>query len=177
MATWSCISPVTARSGRVTHAVIRAMEQGMVLRACSMTLTHIFAFPLLRSAGRPRGLLPFLAALGVVGCVASDSGSSSTPSSSPTGQQSFTTDPLQSHGFGPLAVLDSGGGSDARGGMGPLRINDNCVTMTRENGEILLLVWHATEVTWDQGSREISFSSVSRPDADPIILREVIPLQ
>jgi len=74
------------------------------------------------------------------------------------------------HDFGPLAVIEGLGGDDALGGTGCVRIDDRCVTMTLSNGETLLLVWHASEVRWDEEDREITFSSVR--GSEPIKIRD-----
>ena len=82
------------------------------------------------------------------------------------------TQSRQSNDFGPLAVIDGLGGEDALGGTGPVHIGDSCVTMTRSNGEVLLLIWHAPEVGWDEQSREITFNSAADPGAAPITIRD-----
>lgn len=63
--------------------------------------------------------------------------------------------------LGPLAILSPGivGGSDALGGSGSVRIEDDCVTLPTSNGNVLLLIWHADDVSWDEGEREITFTS------------------
>ncbi|MCH8200801.1 MAG: hypothetical protein IIB85_02640 [Chloroflexi bacterium] len=71
-----------------------------------------------------------------------------------------------------MAVIDNLGGDAALGGIGPVRIEDNCVTMTRENGDVVLLIWHAAEVRWDEEDREIIYSSAAYPDAQPITIRD-----
>jgi hypothetical protein len=73
--------------------------------------------------------------------------------------------------LGPLAVIETPVGSDARGGVGPVQIDESCVTMTRENGEVLLLVWHADDVTWNQTGEEIIFSSTSIGDSSPVTIK------
>ena len=75
--------------------------------------------------------------------------------------QSLTPAPGQgtpAQDYGPLTVLEGpGGGPQARGGRGPLSITATCVTMTRENGDTVLLVWQSADVTWDGTTREITF--------------------
>ena len=74
--------------------------------------------------------------------------------------------------FGPLAVLEGSGGADALGGTGCARIDDDCVTMLRANGENLLLVWHASEVRWDDEDREITFSAAFDSDDESVTIRD-----
>lgn len=59
-----------------------------------------------------------------------------------------------------MAVLSPGvyGGHEALGGSGPVRIEDECVTLTSSNGNVLLLVWLSADVTWDEDEREITFA-------------------
>ena len=116
------------------------------------------AFPL---GLRFQGWLLLLGTLAIVGPVACGSDSSPSPGQS-----------LQRGDFGPLAVIDAGGGSQALGGTGPIQIDYNCATMTRENGEVLLLVWHAAEVSWGEVEQEITFSSTADPDAESITIRD-----
>ncbi len=77
-------------------------------------------------------------------------------------------------GLGPLAVLDSPGGSAwlALGGTGPIRIGERCVTLPRGNGDSVLLVWRSGEVLWDEKDREITFISSTAPDEGPITIRD-----
>jgi len=56
--------------------------------------------------------------------------------------------------------------------MGPVHIGENCVTMTRENGDLVLLIWNAVEVSWDAKDRTITYSSASGQDGQPITIRE-----
>lgn len=44
--------------------------------------------------------------------------------------------------------------------------------MTRENGDVLLLVWHAADVSWDGHNQEITFSSSAFPDEQPITIQD-----
>lgn len=44
--------------------------------------------------------------------------------------------------------------------------------MTRENGDLVLLIWHAVEVRWDEQDRTITYSSTADPDGQPITIRE-----
>ena len=37
---------------------------------------------------------------------------------------------------------------------------------------MLLLIWHASEVRWDEEEREITYSSAADPDGQPITIRE-----
>ena len=37
---------------------------------------------------------------------------------------------------------------------------------------MLLLIWHANEVRWDDENREIIYSSAADPDARPITIRD-----
>ena len=126
----------------------------------------MFIIPILRPGPRRRGLLSLLGALTLIASVAC--GSSASPTASPPSP----SESQQSVDLGPLAVIDALGGSDARGGVGPVRIEDNCVTMTRENGDVLLLIWHSREVSWDEADREITFSSAAVADAKPITIRD-----
>lgn len=116
-------------------------------------------------------LLPLLGALTLMGLVACGS-ASSPPVSSPTASSPSSTESLQSDDLGPLTVIDATGGSLALGGTGPVRIEENCVTMALANGDILLLIWHANEVRWDADSREITYSSAAHPDAQPITIHD-----
>ena len=36
---------------------------------------------------------------------------------------------------------------------------------------MLLLIWHANEVRWDEENREIIYSSAADPDAQPVAIR------
>ena len=75
--------------------------------------------------------------------------------------------------FGPLAVLHTTGGLQARGGTGPVHIGNDCVTVTVENGDDLLLIWHqheeGWEVGWNEDEREIAFSAPGEP---PVTIRD-----
>ena len=118
-------------------------------------------------------LLWLLGTLTLMGSVACGSASSPPASGSPTASPPSATQSDQSIDLGPLAVIDSpGGGPDARGGTGPVHIDGSCVTMTRENGEILLLIWQSAQVRWDEQEQEITFSRASDTDANPITIRE-----
>ena len=112
-----------------------------------------------------------LAALTLIALVACGSASSPPAPASPTASPP-PAESLQGDDFGPLAVIDNLGGDAALGGIGPVRIEDNCVTMTRENGDVVLLIWHAAEVRWDEEDREIIYSSAAYPDAQPITIRD-----
>src|SRR3972149_8675602 len=120
-------------------------------------------FSILRAAGHRRSALVWWLGASMLGLLlACGDDSIPEPSGSPV---TSPTQSAQADEFGPLAVIDSAGGSAARGGTGPLRVDDNCVTMTRENGETLMLIWHAAEVRWDEGNEEIIFSSAAQPEA------------
>ena len=98
-----------------------------------------------------RGLLALGLAVAVPGACASDGGGE----------------------WGPLAVMDdpATGSLDAFGGSGPVDIGERCVTLTRENGAVVLLVWRSAEVTWDEGDREVTFSRAFG-DREPITIRD-----
>lgn len=128
--------------------------------------------PFLQPGDRQRCLSLLLGALVVIGWVGCSSEPAPTPSDPSTEQWPSQAASVQGNDLGPLAVVDNPGGSDARGGMGPVRITDNCVTMMRENGENMVLIWHAAEVHWDEGKQEITYSSASEPEAEPITIRE-----
>ena len=156
------------------------MEQPVVGSAehrCFMSLKLLAPLRRARAAfrrpwSRRNVLLSLLGTLTLVGSVACGSDSSPPPSGSPTVPPSSPAATLQSGDFGPLAVIESPGGSDALGGTGPVHIDDDCVTMTLSNGDILLLIWHAAEVRWDEQEQEITFSSAASPDAEPITIRD-----
>jgi len=103
-----------------------------------------------RPEQRPYLLLSLIGFLAVVSLVACDS--DSAPSAGD---------------YGPLAVLHAAGGLEARGGIGPIDIGDDCVTLTNEAGQELLLVWHqheeGWEVGWNEDEREIRFSAPGDP--------------
>ncbi|HEY5625851.1 MAG TPA: hypothetical protein VIT93_05125 [Dehalococcoidia bacterium] len=44
--------------------------------------------------------------------------------------------------------------------------------MTVENGDVLLLVWRADEVLWDESERLIAYTNAAGPDATPIMIRD-----
>ena len=136
-----------------------------------MALTQTFSISFRRPRLVLHGLLSLLGALTLVGSVACGSASSPPAPGSPTASPPSPTESLQSDDFGPLAVVDSLGGSLALGGTGPIHIEENCVRMTRGNGEMLLLIWHANEVRWDEENREIIYSSAADPDAQPVAIR------
>jgi len=75
--------------------------------------------------------------------------------------------------FGPLAVFRTDGGLDARGGTGPIHIGNECVTLTNESGQNLLLVWSQQEgggeVAWNEEEREITFRSAGD---SPVTMRD-----
>lgn len=85
----------------------------------------------------------FAGALALLGCTSEDDESDASGSE-----------------LGPLAVLAPGivGGSEALGGTGPVRIEEDCVSLSTSNGNVVLLVWHAADVSWDGGDREITFT-------------------
>jgi hypothetical protein len=120
---------------------------------------------------------PFLSALLLLGPIAlvivtgcGGGGPSPSASGSPTASSAPTASVID---FGPLAVVEGpGGGPDARGGKGPLHITATCVTMTRENGETVLLIWQSADVRWNELSQEITFASVAQLDAGPITLHD-----
>ncbi|HLA17395.1 MAG TPA: hypothetical protein VJZ72_10895 [Candidatus Limnocylindrales bacterium] len=62
--------------------------------------------------------------------------------------------------WGPLAVTDEDARvvMDARGGAGPLRVGDRCVTLLIEEvGREITLVWRSGQTAWDPGARQIVF--------------------
>ena len=65
--------------------------------------------------------------------------------------------------FGPLAVFRTDGAFQARGGTGPIHIGNECVTLTTETGQKLLLVWSLQEgggeVAWNEEEKAIVFRS------------------
>lgn len=65
---------------------------------------------------------------------------------------STTTPPVD---WGPLAVQASGNGEKART-QGTLRIDEDCVLLER-GGERTLLVWPASQVSWDPGRETVMF--------------------
>lgn len=83
--------------------------------------------------------------------------------------------------YGPLAVFasDARGRLMARGGKGPLIIDERCVTLRprlsggRGFGEPRLLVWRSSEVRWDAAGRSIVFAPHDEPsvslDDDQVI--------
>ena len=71
--------------------------------------------------------------------------------------------------FGPLAVLEGGGGDDASGGTAPVQFGEKCVTMTLFNGHVVIPVWHRDQVRWDEEQRAIIFAANEDP---PITIRE-----
>lgn len=94
---------------------------------------------------------------------------STGPSESPTTTPSQSA---QNNDYGPLAVVEGpGGGPQARGGAGPIRFDGSCVTVTVENGDVLLLVWQSANVTWDGQAQAIIFSDVAR-NTEPITIRD-----
>ena len=116
----------------------------------------MFAIPFLRPGPRRNVLLSLFGALAIIGLAACGSASLPPTPESPSASPPSPMQSPQSDDFGPLAVIDSVGGSLALGGTSPVRIEDNCVTMTRENGEALLLIWHSAEVVWDEQEQEIT---------------------
>ena len=74
--------------------------------------------------------------------------------------------------FGPLAVMDALGGADGLAGTGPVRIDEDCVTMTTTTGAQVLLVWHVTEVAWDPESRTISYTSFGNRNDETVTIRD-----
>ncbi len=71
--------------------------------------------------------------------------------------------------YGPLAVLGpDAGGSTALGGTGAVTIGDACVTLAREDGEELLLIWHSDDIEWDGGERSIVFATRG---SEPLVIR------
>ena len=93
--------------------------------------------------------LPFVL-IALAGC---DSSSSPTPS--PLGGTPPPEVGQANGDLGPLAVIEGVGGADALGGTGQIDIGRSCVTMTRSNGDMLLLVWKSSQVSWDEEQREI----------------------
>ncbi len=78
----------------------------------------------------------------------------------------------QGDNFGPMAIIRMEPPAiryQALGGTGPVEIGDTCVTLTRANGDKLLLVWRETDVLWDEGSRTITFAA--RPD-EPLVIAD-----
>jgi hypothetical protein len=106
--------------------------------------------------GRLHGFLSWLGFLAMIGLVACDSDSTPAPTS-----------------YGPLSVVEGTGGDEARGGRGPIRIGDECVNLTIENGQELLLVWYVHEegwqVAWNDEDRLIAFTS---PGESAISIRD-----
>ena len=132
---------------------------------------------------RPRlvlcGLLSLLGALTLLASVACDSSSPTgtsptdpSPSSAQSPQGESPTQSALGDDFGPLAVIENPGGSLARGGIGPVHIEENCVRMTLESGDALFLIWYEAQVTWDESTREITFTSLAEPDAEPITIKD-----
>ena len=105
------------------------------------------------------GLLWSTGAL-VILCIACDSSSPSASSSPSTSIPPAQTHTAESDGydFGPLAVIDNPGGSQALAGPGPVRIDEDCVTLTSATGTQFLLVWHVAEIAWDPESRTITYT-------------------
>lgn len=86
---------------------------------------------------------------------------STTPSQVPT-----------TEGYGPLTLVDApGGGPLVRGGTGPIHIEGDCVTVTVENGDVLLLIWQSANVRWDDENEAIIFTSLDQ-DAESIAIRD-----
>lgn len=122
--------------------------------------------------GIRRAVLVLICGLGIAGLTAC--GSDSTPAPSGSTSQ-LTAAPTGNPGdteLGPLAVIDSSGGSLARGGTGPIHIGAYCVTMTREDGDVLLLIWLVGQVSWDEQERVITFVRATEPDEEPITVRD-----
>lgn len=133
----------------------------------------MFSIPFLRPRLLLYGLLSLLGALTLLASVACGSASSPANPGSRTASPPSPTESLQAVDLGPLAVIDSLGGSLALGGTGPVHIEDDCVTMTLlVNGEILLLIWLANEVRWDDDDREITYSSTSDANAESLTIRD-----
>jgi hypothetical protein len=58
--------------------------------------------------------------------------------------------------FGPLAVIESGGGPDARTGHGTLSIGADCVTFTADRtDDAVTLVWGSDRTSWRPQMRQI----------------------
>jgi hypothetical protein len=77
-----------------------------------------------------------------------------------------------SRDYGPLAVVpDSDGRDEALAGPGTIRIDENCVTLTMPPDIILIPVWYAGDVRWDEENREITFDIPSQDD-DAITIRD-----
>jgi hypothetical protein len=58
--------------------------------------------------------------------------------------------------WGPLAVIDGGGGPDARTGHGTLSIGSDCVTFTEDQtDEAVTLVWGSDRTSWREDRRLI----------------------
>lgn len=129
----------------------------------------MFSIALLRPRLVLHGLLPLLGALTLMGLVACGPSSPSS-TGSPTAPPQTPTQSQQVNDFGPLAVIEEPGGDQARGGIGPIDIGEDCVTMLRENGESVLLVWHSAEVSWDSESREITYTSFGNRGDSPITI-------
>lgn len=51
---------------------------------------------------------------------------------------------------------------------GPLRITDTCVYL-EAHGQVFLLFWHADQVTWNEGSRTITFENFPWNDDGRIV--------
>lgn len=129
--------------------------------------------------GRSRDvLLPFLGVGILIASVACGSGSTQPSVTGSPAQSEASGQSPQNDNFGPLTVVEGpGGGPDARGGKGPLHITATCVTMTRENGDTVLLVWQSADVTWDDTSHEITFVRAGGLAGEmPITLRDGITI-
>ena len=67
------------------------------------------------------------------------------------------TDALDS--WGPLAVIEGGGGPDARTGPGTLAIGADCVTFTADQtDEAVTLVWGSDRTSWRPKTRQIVYT-------------------
>jgi hypothetical protein len=118
-----------------------------------------------RSGSKPR-LLQGVFVLGFALCVISACGS---------GSQSPTTTPSSADGqavdYGPLAVLPPSEFRSLAGGRaGPIRIGHECVTVEAPEG-LALLIWHSEDVTWDEETRSLTFTSI-KPSVTPITIRD-----
>lgn len=70
--------------------------------------------------------------------------------------------------WGPLAVLPPQDGMDTLRAEGSLRTTDTCVYL-EAHGQVYLLFWHADQVTWNEGSRTITFENFPWNDDGKIV--------
>ena len=119
-------------------------------------------------------LIPLCALLASAAC-GSDSSPSNTSSLAPTAtgaSASPATETPSIEDLGPLAVIDTDGGSTAGGGTGRVTIGESCVTMTRANGDVVLLIWHLADVAWNEQRQQITFTGHAGPPDGPVAVRD-----